>query len=187
MKKRTSWRARIPHKRKPATSTQWLQGSKGEAFPLWKIREFRCPQVPSPCIWRRIFFIFYSILHSKIFDFSSAYALSKYEKRVPRQKVKENRSLNRLSTILPSYLMRRKVSPTSYLSHTAQSMRKFDPVDSAENWTVFDDPAINWTVMIWLGRKLGRLGPKISGFRMTEVGRYPVTLLISLWYSKIQN
>ena len=38
------------------------------------------------------------------------FALSKYEKRVSRQKIKENRSLNRFPTILPSYFRCLKVS-----------------------------------------------------------------------------
>ena len=38
------------------------------------------------------------------------YALSKYEKRVSRQKIKENRSWNRFPTILPSYFRCLKVS-----------------------------------------------------------------------------
>ena len=59
--------------------------------------------------------------------FTHAYALSKYKKRVSRQKIMENRSLNRFSTILPSYFRCLKVSPTSHLTHAAKSMRKFDP------------------------------------------------------------
>ena len=39
------------------------------------------------------------------------YALSKYKKRVSRQKIKESRSLNRFPTILPSYFRCLIVSP----------------------------------------------------------------------------
>ena len=180
-----SWRARIPHKDTQRRLRSDSGGQRGKRSPFEKFGNFdvlKCPLLASEDEFSSYFHQFF-ILNFGVF--THAYAISKYKKRVPRQKIKENRSLNRFSTILLSYFRCLKVWPTSHLTHTAKSMRKSDPVDSAENWTVLDDPAINWTVLEWLGRKLDWPGPKICGFRMTEVGRYPVTLLIWLWCSKI--